>query len=349
MAVQIRQEFLVLPFSGLDGRQHADTLLTPSSPHGTTTRPPGSLCLPSCPGAHGSRDYCFCNFLLSPESRCPGRLDPPNLFYLTFYVFKVSVQIQVLCVPALHHLPHLFHDELQASYFFLKSFNVFPEYSVQLPFYFVTSILGLVEIALHLFNQASCFILLFPSLLELLQQIPDHSSFFSFLFFVRFNHLAHVRFSFRTFPTAFVPRICLFFHTGFHCVNLRRDLFPLALRLRIFPRIVQALAVFTGWVLPSGFCLSIPLFVLPSFPLLGHGKVFNRSRLFHCRQSHPLGESGTRTRWTRGEWSLSPKSAATSSIPSHSSECSSTSSPRQGKSTSLPPISHPPNSLFMSR
>ena len=47
----------------------------------------------------------------------------------------------------------LVHDELRASHFFFKkSFNVLPEYSVQLPFHFVTSGLGLVEIALHLFN-----------------------------------------------------------------------------------------------------------------------------------------------------------------------------------------------------
>ena len=83
---------------------------------------------------------------------------------LTHYLFNVFVQIQVLCVPALHHLPQLCHNELWTSQLFVKSFNLFPENPVQLPFHFVTSVLGFVEIALHLFKQPSCFVLLFPSL-----------------------------------------------------------------------------------------------------------------------------------------------------------------------------------------
>ena len=65
----------------------------------------------------------------------------------------------------------------------VKSFDVFPENRVQLPFHFVTFVLGIVEVALHLFDQVPCFVLLFPSLLKLLQQIPDHSSFFFVLVF----------------------------------------------------------------------------------------------------------------------------------------------------------------------
>ena len=45
--------------------------------------------------------------------------------------------------------------------------------------------------------------------LKLLQQIPDHASFFLFLSFVNgcsFNHLVHFRFSLRTILTTFVPR-----------------------------------------------------------------------------------------------------------------------------------------------
>ena len=63
----------------------------------------------------------ICIFLLSPESRCPGRLVPPGLFHLTHFLFTVLVQIQVLGVPALYHLPHLSLDELRASYFFSKT------------------------------------------------------------------------------------------------------------------------------------------------------------------------------------------------------------------------------------
>ena len=54
-------------------------------------------------------------------------------------------------------------------------------------------------------------------------------------------------------------------------------------------------------------------------------------------------ERDTRCKVT--EW----KKAATSSIPIHSSANSSTSSPAQSKNTSQPPISHAPNSLFMSQ
>ena len=79
-----------------------------------------------------------------------------------------------------------------------------------LPLHFVTFVLGFVEIALHLFNQPSCFVFL-----SLLEQLPDHSSFFLFLFFVHdcsLKHFVQFRFSFHTFLTASVPRVCLFFH-----------------------------------------------------------------------------------------------------------------------------------------
>ena len=95
--------------------------------------------------------------------------------------------------------------------------------------------------------------------------------------------------------------------------------------------------------------LSFPyhFFVLPSFPLLGHGHVLNLQS--SCRQSHPLGRGSTKTtRWTRGAWSLSRKRAAASNCSNQSSPHSPTSSSTQGNSSGLPPISHPSISLFTS-
>ena len=98
----------------------------------------------------------------------------------------------------------------------VESFDVFPRNTVQLPFHFEAFFLGFVEVVLHFFDQVSCFVLLLPSLSKLPKLVSDHSSFSFFLFFVHdcsLNHVVQFGFSFRTFLTAFVPRICLFFHS----------------------------------------------------------------------------------------------------------------------------------------
>ena len=56
-----------------------------------------------------------------------------------------------------------FHHELWTSLFFVRSLDVFPENSVQLPFHFVTFVVGFVETALHLFNASFSSSLLFWS------------------------------------------------------------------------------------------------------------------------------------------------------------------------------------------
>ena len=110
---------------------------------------------------------------------------------------------------------------------------------------------------------APIFILLLPSLLKLVLQILDHASFLVFLSFIDgclFNE------------TAFVARIRFLFHSGPHCVNLSRDLFLLALRHCTSPFVIRALSTFfPGKLPPTGFCLAIPLFVLPTSTLFGHG------------------------------------------------------------------------------
>ena len=63
-------------------------LAAPSSPQRRTSRPPGSLCFPSCDLSTRLQRLEFCIFVLSPESCCPGRLVPPNLFHLTHYFSK---------------------------------------------------------------------------------------------------------------------------------------------------------------------------------------------------------------------------------------------------------------------
>ena len=135
---------------------------------------------------------------------------------------------------------------------------------------------------------------------------------FWFLSFVDgccFNHLVQFRFSLHTFLKDLVPRIRFLFHSGSPLRQChQRSLFPLALRLCNFPLIVRALsAFFTGKLLSAGFCLAIPLFVLPSSTLFGHGSLQNRSLLFHCLTVSPAWERSTKTRPTRGAWSLSRK------------------------------------------
>ena len=63
-------------------------LAAPSSPQRRTSRPPRSLCLPSGNLSTRLQRLQTCIFVLSPESCCPGRLVPPNLFHLTHYFSK---------------------------------------------------------------------------------------------------------------------------------------------------------------------------------------------------------------------------------------------------------------------
>ena len=181
----------------------------------------------------------ICIFLLSPESCCPGRIVPSDLFTLLI-MSSTSVQIQVLCVPALHHLPELCHDDLRTSHFCQK-LQCIPTDSVQIPFYFVTSVLGLVEIALHLFDWASCLILLFSSLLKLLQQIPDHSSFLFVLCFSSVTAASTILYSSVSLFTLSSQLLFHVFVSSFTVVptaSISAEIFPLATRLRNFPRIV---------------------------------------------------------------------------------------------------------------
>ena len=107
-------------------------------------------------------------------------------------------------------------------------------------------------------------IFLFPPLLKLMWQVLV----LPFTDGCRFNHLVQFQFPLHTFFTACVPRIRFLFHNGHHCVNLSRDLFQLALRLCTSPIIMRTLSTFfPGKWPPSGFCLAVPLFVLPSFSL----------------------------------------------------------------------------------
>ena len=59
------------------------------------------------------------------------------------------------------------HNELWTSSFLVEGLDVFPKNTVQLPFHFEAFMLGFVDVALHLFDQVSCFVLLFSSLSKL--------------------------------------------------------------------------------------------------------------------------------------------------------------------------------------
>ena len=90
--------------------------------------------------------------------------------HFTHYFFKVFVQVQVLCVPALHHLPQVCHNELWASQFFVKCIK----YSL--------GVLGPTSVLLRNFCSGlhrGCA----ASRQSSLQQIPDHPSFFCILVF----------------------------------------------------------------------------------------------------------------------------------------------------------------------
>ena len=74
------------------------------------------------------------------------------------------------------------NTNLRTSSFFIKSFDVFPQNTVQLLFCLITVVLGSIKVALHLFNEAPCFVLFifsFPNFYELVFA-PTSISFFLF-------------------------------------------------------------------------------------------------------------------------------------------------------------------------
>ena len=202
----------------------------------------------------------------------------------------------MLSVPAPHHLPHLVHEVLLASFFFIEIASAISSMSTTSP----TSVpprnflgLGFMKIAFHLFNYVHK--LHAPVPFSFVADVAGPASFFVFLSFIdgcMLNHLVQFRFPLHTFFTAFVPRIRCLFHSGPHCVDLSRDLLPFPLRLCTSPLISCELlsTFFPGRLPPTRFCPVRPLFVLPSFTLFGHGTPLKRTLLFHCRQSHSLGE-----------------------------------------------------------
>ena len=201
-------------WSCLRGGTHASTLwslhLLPGDPFGYKGQYALHLWLES-------RDWGrFLIFLvvLRPETHCPGRF-VPSVFFVLLKISSRSLSkfkffVSLLCIICQSFVIMSLWDVLvPLSKASMYSQRTRSQASLPLRGF---SCWGFVEVALHLFVQVSCFVLLFPSLSNLSQQISDHSS-FSFLFSVHdcsLDHLVQFGFSFHTFFTAFVPRICPF-------------------------------------------------------------------------------------------------------------------------------------------
>ena len=204
---------------------------------------------------------------------------------------------------------------------FFKSFNVFPEYSV-----------ASLQLAL----------LLHPPLPSSFEAAPADP--WSFLFFVLvFRQWLQLQpsctvpiLSSHTFLTAFVPHICLLFHSGPRFVNLSRDLFPLGLRLCSSVRLLHRQAAASGIVPLPYHSL---FYHLPRFPVMAR---FNTAVFFFTVDSlSRFGEEHEDETDTR---SLSRKRQQVTVVTT--SEFSSLSLSTEGKSSGLPPISHPSISLL---
>ena len=111
-------------------------------------------------------------------------------------------------------MPEFCHCNFRTSSFFVKSFDVLPKNTAQLLFFLITFLLGSIKVALHLFNEAPCFVFFifsFPNFYELVSE-PASISFF--LFFVRgrtFDHCVELGFSLRTLLATLMKCFCFLF------------------------------------------------------------------------------------------------------------------------------------------